>query len=250
MAYDKTKLYWLKLKEDFFDEEIISFIEEQPNGKEYVLFYLKLCIISMKNNGTLIRKVGDMFIPYDYIKIAQMTKTNPDTVLIAMELLLMVGLIQKLDNGDLFITQLNEMTICKTAGAVQKQMKRQEISNQLSIPNEEAPIEDVAPKKVVNNDKIMESFDKFWYEYPKKVGKAECIKWFKKNKPNDELVNKMIETIKKFKTSENWLKENGQYIPTPHRWLNRGGWDDELEIRYDNNNFKNNNDINEGWEEL
>ena len=38
------KYYWLKLKEDFFEEDTISWIEEQQNGKDYSLFYLKLCL--------------------------------------------------------------------------------------------------------------------------------------------------------------------------------------------------------------
>ena len=40
--YDATKFYWLQLREDFFDEDAIDWLEEQPNGKEYSLFYLKL----------------------------------------------------------------------------------------------------------------------------------------------------------------------------------------------------------------
>lgn len=47
--YEKDrKFYWLQLKEDFFDEDSISWLEEQENGKEYSLFYLKLCLKSLK----------------------------------------------------------------------------------------------------------------------------------------------------------------------------------------------------------
>ena len=38
------KYYWLKLKNDFFDDDTIQFIEEQENGVAYVNFYLKLCL--------------------------------------------------------------------------------------------------------------------------------------------------------------------------------------------------------------
>ena len=38
--YEKDrKFYWLQLKEDFFDEDAISWIEEQENGEKYSLFY-------------------------------------------------------------------------------------------------------------------------------------------------------------------------------------------------------------------
>ena len=51
------KYFWLKLKEDFFEEDTISWIEEQQNGKEYSLFYLKLCLKSLKTNGILFGNV-------------------------------------------------------------------------------------------------------------------------------------------------------------------------------------------------
>ena len=87
-------------------------------------------------------------------------------------------------------------------------------------------------------------FNQFWKEYPKKVGKDKCQKWFKTHKVTSELLNKMLDTISKFKQSKGWLKDNGQYIPHPYTWLNRGGWNDELE------ESSNNSSIDVEWEEL
>ena len=101
--YDATKFYWLQLKEDFFDEDAIDWLEEQPNGKEYSLFYLKICLKSLRTNGVLIRRVGNMLVPYDHVKLGELTKTNPDTVMVAMNLLINIGLVQKLENGELYI---------------------------------------------------------------------------------------------------------------------------------------------------
>ena len=101
-VYDKeTKFYWLQLKEDFFDEDAIQWLEEQqPNEKEYAYFYLKLCVKSLKSNGILIRKVGEMLIPYDNKKIAQLTNTDFDTVTIAMGILQKIELDKILENGE------------------------------------------------------------------------------------------------------------------------------------------------------
>lgn len=93
------KYYWLKLKEDFFEEDTLAWLEEQTNGKEYCLFYLKLCLKSLKTNGILIRNVGQILIPYDVKKLGEITKTDIDTVTVAMELFKKIGLIQILDNG-------------------------------------------------------------------------------------------------------------------------------------------------------
>ena len=54
---DNKRFYWLKLKEDFFDDETIRYIEEQENGIKYSNFYLKLCLKSLRTDGKLIRLV-------------------------------------------------------------------------------------------------------------------------------------------------------------------------------------------------
>lgn len=74
--YNKdTKFFWLQLKEDFFDDDAIQWLEEQkPNGRDYAYFYLKLCLKSLRTNGILIRNVGEILIPYDNEKLAELTK--------------------------------------------------------------------------------------------------------------------------------------------------------------------------------
>ena len=123
--YDKeTKFYWLQLKEDFFDDDAIEWLEEQENGHKYSLFYLKLCLKSLKSNGVLIRKVGNMLVPYDNKKLADLTKTPIDTVIVAMELLKGIGLVQVLEGGKLYITQLENMIGSASKGALKKQQQR------------------------------------------------------------------------------------------------------------------------------
>ena len=83
----------------------------------------------------------------------------------------------------------------------------------------------------VNDNKI---FEKFWNEYPKKISKGNAEKWFKKNKPTNDLVDLMIEKLKIYKETEQWKKDNGKYIPYPSSWLNAKGWEDEVQ----SNNIK------------
>jgi hypothetical protein len=70
-------------------------------------------------------------------------------------------------------------------------------------------------------------FDQFWTLYPKKVGKGAAIaKWKRIPKPAEtlELIKKTLEWQIK---SEQWTKENGQYIPNPSTYLNQTRWLDE-----------------------
>jgi uncharacterized phage protein (TIGR02220 family)/predicted phage replisome organizer len=115
--HDSKRYFWLKLKEDFFDDDAISWLEDQPNGKEYALFYLKLCLKSLKHDGVLIRTVGNILVPYDAKKLSEITRTNEDTVIVALELLKNIGLIEIQENGALFLTQLQSLIGSETNAA-------------------------------------------------------------------------------------------------------------------------------------
>ena len=69
-------------------------------------------------------------------------------------------------------------------------------------------------------------FEKFWKEYPRKIGKDKCLRWFKTHRPKPEIVNQMIEAVEQQKKSKQW--SDPQYIPHPYTWLNQGRWEDEL----------------------
>ena len=128
------KYYWMKLKEDFFDDDAMEWLEEQPKGKEYALFYLKLCLKSLKTNGLLIRTVGTLLVPYDMKKLAEITKTDFDTVVVAMELLKNIGLVEILEGGEICIPRMEEMIGSETDKAsimrrIREQKKKLEGNN-------------------------------------------------------------------------------------------------------------------------
>lgn len=261
--YDNTKFYWLQLKEDFFDEDAIDWLEEQPNGKEYSLFYLKLCLKSLRTNGILIRKVGNMLIPYDHVKLGELTKTSPDTVMVAMNLLIQIGLVQKLQNGELYMTQVEHMIGSQSKGAFKKQQQRlrgknvleleegqkedkcpPEIEKELELEQEEElekekEIEqEETPKRICikKNDgsgyiiceDIKEMFDLFWNAYPKKINKKGALNSFKKIKHLDKELSLILDAIERLKQSNDWIKNNGQFIPYPATFLNQERWKDEV----------------------
>ncbi|WP_086348509.1 phage replisome organizer N-terminal domain-containing protein [Candidatus Enterococcus clewellii] len=125
----KKRYYWLKLKENFFEEDTITWLEEQPNGKEHCLIYLKLCLKSLKTDGVLARNVGNMMIPYDAETLARVTNSSPDTIKVAMDLFEKIGLIQILNDGEIYLNQLNELVGTETEYAKQKRLQRAKVDN-------------------------------------------------------------------------------------------------------------------------
>ena len=109
MMTNSKRHYWLKLKEDFFEDDTIAWLEEQDNGADYALFYLKLCLKSIKTGGHLIRTIGNMVIPYNIKKLAEITNTDFDTAVVAMELFKKSELAEVLEGGEFYLTKLDKM---------------------------------------------------------------------------------------------------------------------------------------------
>ena len=140
----EKKYYWLKLKEDFFDDDTIEWIEDLENGHAYALFYLKLCLKSLRHDGILIRNVGDLLIPYDVKKLSEITRTDVDTVRVAMETFKKTGLVQILENGEIYMTQLQNMVGSETSKAQLMRNKRaRDKQKALEQPKEKPEIVDV-----------------------------------------------------------------------------------------------------------
>ena len=75
-----------------------------------------------------------------------------------------------------------------------------------------------------------EGFEKFWSIYPKKKGKGDAEKAWNKA---DCTLEQCEEAIESAKESEQWQKDNGQFIPYPASWLNSKSWLDEIEEEYE-----------------
>ena len=72
-----------------------------------------------------------------------------------------------------------------------------------------------------------EKFLEFWKVYPKKVGKGDAEKAWNKIKEPSKILELIIKALEWQTKSDQWKKENGQYIPNPSTYLNRRHWEDE-----------------------
>jgi hypothetical protein len=77
------------------------------------------------------------------------------------------------------------------------------------------------------NPNAQAQFEQFWNEYPKKRSKGDGEKAWLQIKPNKDLFNKIMAGLNKAKLSQEWAKDDGQFIPYPASWLRKKGWEDE-----------------------
>lgn len=78
-----------------------------------------------------------------------------------------------------------------------------------------------------NNDNL---FERFWSVYPRHVAKQNARKEFDKANVDETLLQTMLTAIEKSKRSEQWTKDNGQYIPHPSTWIHQKRWEDDLPV--------------------
>lgn len=100
---DNKKYYYLKLKENFFDSDELIMLESQPDGHLYSNILLKLYLRSLKNDGKLM--FNDR-IPYNAEILAKVTRHNVAVVEKALFLFEELGLIEKLDNGAIYMLDI------------------------------------------------------------------------------------------------------------------------------------------------
>jgi len=100
------KYFWLKLQRDFFKRHDVRIVESMPNGKDYILFYLKLLCESIDHEGRL--RFSDA-IPYSEQMLSTITDTNIDIVRSAIKIFTELGLMEILENGTYFLVEVNNM---------------------------------------------------------------------------------------------------------------------------------------------
>ena len=87
-------------------------------------------------------------------------------------------------------------------------------------------------KKNKENEELFdEMFDAFWKEYPYKANKKGAKTSFKRIKNLKDEFPLIMEALERFKQSNQWTKQNGEFIPLPTSWINQERWKDKCEIK-------------------
>lgn len=71
------------------------------------------------------------------------------------------------------------------------------------------------------------AFAAFWQAYPRRKSRGQAEKAFAKLNPSEQLLAAILAGIERAKTSEQWTRDEGKFIPYPATWLNAKGWEDE-----------------------
>ena len=124
---DNRKYYYLKLKESYFDDDAIVLLESMQDGMLYSNILLKLYLKSLKYGGTL---QLDENIPYTAQMIATITRQQVGTVERALQIFMKLGLVGPLDNGALYMSNIELFIGQSSTEGERKRRARMKISEQ------------------------------------------------------------------------------------------------------------------------
>jgi len=103
---DNKKYYYLKLKDNFFDQDHIKYIESHENGYIFSNILMKLYLRSLKHEGCL--RVTEM-IPYDPKNIIPLSKVighDPSHVGNAINLAIDLGVMVIKEGREMWFTDI------------------------------------------------------------------------------------------------------------------------------------------------
>lgn len=107
------------------------------------------------------------------------------------------------------------------AGKASVQQKSTNVQHMLKDVQPVAVAVTVLKQKTLSE--YSDDFKLFWEMYPNKTGKGKAYESWKKQKPSLE---KIVKALEWQTASEQWLKDDGQYIPNPTTYLNQKRWED------------------------
>lgn len=100
---DNKKYYYMRLKDNFFEDETMVILESMQDGYLYSNILLKLYLKSVKSDGKL---MFNDYIPYNPQMIATITRHSVGVVEKALKIFKDMGLIEILDDGTIYMLNI------------------------------------------------------------------------------------------------------------------------------------------------
>ena len=143
---DNKKYYYLRLKDNFFDSDELKILESMKDGYLYSNILLKLYLRSLKNDGKLV--VNDR-IPYNAEMLASVTGHQIGTVKQALSIFKDLGLIDVLENGAIYMLDIQNFIGRGSSEADRKREYRQRIeTDRTNVQTKVREISEKSPPEI------------------------------------------------------------------------------------------------------
>lgn len=224
---DNKRYYYLKLKENFFDSDEMVLLESMPDGYIYSNILLKLYLRSLKHEGKLM--FNDR-IPFNSTMLATITRHSVGVVEKAVQIFRDLQLIDVLDNGAIYMSDIQSFIGKSSTEADRKREYRKKIEEakrnlitggQVSdkCPDKTTPEIEIEIEKDIDIDKeemkgkysdehlrlAKKLQSNLTEDFPKEMNKVDIEKWADTIRLMEERDKASIEAIEYV---INWLPTN------------------------------------------
>ena len=142
---DNRKYYYLKLKENYFDDDSIVLLESMQDGVLYSNILLKLYLKSLKHGGRL---QLDEDIPYTAQMIATITRQQIGTVERALQIFLKLGLVEVLESGTFYMSNIELLIGQSSTEAERKRAARLQNKALSALRTSGGHLSDIRPPEI------------------------------------------------------------------------------------------------------
>lgn len=97
------KYYWLKLKNGWFDSKVIKKLRRIAGGDTYTIIYLKMLLLSLKNEGKLVYEGIEESM---HQELALELDEDEDNVQVTLNFLMTCGLLEMVGPDEYFLTEV------------------------------------------------------------------------------------------------------------------------------------------------
>lgn len=153
------RYYWLKLPDDFFRQKPIKKLRRIAGGDTYTIIYLKMLLVSLKNEGKLFFDgVEENFTE----EIALELDEEEENVKVTVRFLMAQGLLQLIDESEYELTECSRMVGSESASAERMRRLRDKKTSQCDIGvTQQLHLSDVEKEKEIEIDKDKEIENKY-----------------------------------------------------------------------------------------
>ena len=151
---DKKRFYWLRLKKDFFQQHQIKVLKSLPNGRLYALIYLELLAESTSHDGEL--RYSQM-LPYDIITLSAVIDEDKDNVEKAIETLINLELVEILEDGTIFMREIQRLIGSESGSAERQRIHRQKAKELDCVTMSQKCHLEIRDKSIEIRDKSIDS---------------------------------------------------------------------------------------------
>lgn len=128
------KYFWLKLKENFFEEKQIKYLRSLPDGDKIVIAYLKMQLKSLKTEGFI---KYDSILPSNIDELAMVLDENTNIIKLMIAALQKVNAVEILDDGSFYMIAMQKL-IGKEGESAERVRRFREKERQLMPVKSEA----------------------------------------------------------------------------------------------------------------